>query len=58
VLDLCLIVVMCAFVIEICMISFPVAARFTVGWYAGRIFRSGLRQPGPVDVVVRDLTTL
>ena len=38
VLDLCLIVVMCAFVIEICMISFPVAARFTVGWYAGRIF--------------------
>jgi signal transduction histidine kinase len=37
-LDLCLIVVMCAFVIEICMISFPVAARFTVGWYAGRIF--------------------
>jgi len=38
VLDLCLIVVMCAFVIEICMISFPVAARFTAGWYAGRIF--------------------
>jgi signal transduction histidine kinase len=38
VLDLCLIVVMCAFVIEMCMISFPVAARFTIGWYAGRVF--------------------
>jgi light-regulated signal transduction histidine kinase (bacteriophytochrome) len=37
VLDLWLMVVMCAYVIEICFISFPVAARFTVGWYAGRI---------------------
>ncbi len=38
VLDLWLMVVMCAYVIEICLISFPVAARFSVGWYVGRIF--------------------
>ncbi|HTJ28284.1 MAG TPA: MASE4 domain-containing protein [Candidatus Limnocylindria bacterium] len=38
VLDLWLMVVMCAYVTEICLISFPVAARFSVGWYVGRIF--------------------
>jgi signal transduction histidine kinase len=38
VLDLWLIVVMCAYVIEICLISFPSPARFSVGWYGGRIF--------------------
>jgi signal transduction histidine kinase len=38
VLDLWLMVVMCAYVIEICLISFPVPARFSVGWYAGRVF--------------------
>jgi signal transduction histidine kinase len=38
VLDLWLMVVMCAYVIEICLISFPVPARFTVGWYAGRVY--------------------
>ena len=38
VLDLWLMLVMCASVIEICLISFPNPARFTVGWYAGRIF--------------------
>jgi signal transduction histidine kinase len=37
-LDLYLIVVMCGFVIEIALGTFPVAARFTVGWYTGRIF--------------------
>jgi signal transduction histidine kinase len=37
VLDLWLMVVMCAYVIEICLISFPVPARYSVGWYAGRI---------------------
>jgi light-regulated signal transduction histidine kinase (bacteriophytochrome) len=37
VLDLWLMVVMCAYVIEIGLISYPVPARFTVGWYAGRI---------------------
>jgi PAS domain S-box-containing protein len=37
VLDLWLLVVMCAFAIEMCLISFPVPARYTVGWYGGRI---------------------
>ena len=38
VLDLWLMVVMCAYVIEICLISFPVPARFSVGWYSGRVY--------------------
>ncbi|SIN94531.1 His Kinase A (phospho-acceptor) domain-containing protein [Bradyrhizobium erythrophlei] len=38
VLDLWLMVVMCAYVIEITLIAFPVPARFSFGWYAGRIF--------------------
>ena len=38
VLDLWLMVVMCAYVIEMCLISFPVPARYSVGWYGGRIF--------------------
>ncbi len=38
VLDLWLMVVMCAYAIEICLISFPNPARFSVGWYTGRIF--------------------
>jgi signal transduction histidine kinase len=37
VLDLWLMVVMCAYAIEICLISFPVPVRFSVGWYAGRV---------------------
>src|ERR1700686_2808829 len=37
-LVLWLMVVTCAYVIEICLISFPVPARYTVGWYAGRVF--------------------
>jgi signal transduction histidine kinase len=43
VLDLWLMVVMCAYIIEIVMISFPVPVRFSVGWYAGRVcgFLSG-----------------
>jgi signal transduction histidine kinase len=31
-------VVMCAYVIEICLIAFPIPARFSFGWYAGRVF--------------------
>jgi C4-dicarboxylate-specific signal transduction histidine kinase len=31
-------VVLCAYVIEICLISFPVPIRFSVGWYAGRVY--------------------
>jgi signal transduction histidine kinase len=38
VLDLWLMVVICAYVIEISMIAFPVPARYSFGWYAGRVF--------------------
>src|SRR6202048_3917183 len=38
VLDLWLMVVMSAYVIEICMIAFPFPVRFSFGWYAGRVF--------------------
>jgi signal transduction histidine kinase len=38
VLDLWLMVVMCAYVIQILLVSFPAPARFTIGWYAGRLF--------------------
>src|SRR5216683_6300921 len=38
VLDLWLMVVMCAYAIEICLIAFPIPARFSFGWYAGRVF--------------------
>jgi signal transduction histidine kinase len=38
VLDLWLMVVMCAYVIEVCLISFPVPIRFSIGWYAGRVY--------------------
>src|ERR1700720_2967690 len=38
VLDLWLMVVMSAYVIEIWMIAFPIPARFSFGWYAGRVF--------------------
>jgi len=38
VLDLWLMVVVCAYAIEIYLVSFPGLARFSAGWYAGRIF--------------------
>ena len=38
VLDLWLMVVMCTYLIEIYLISFPVLIRFSIGWYAGRVF--------------------
>jgi signal transduction histidine kinase len=38
VLDLWLMVVMCAYLIEIYLISFPVPIRYSIGWYAGRVF--------------------
>ena len=37
VLDLWLMVVMCAVVTEIVLVSFPVPERFSLGWYGGRI---------------------
>ena len=38
VLDLWLMVVVCAYAIEIYLVSFPGLARFSAGWYAGRTF--------------------
>src|SRR3954453_9860374 len=37
-LDLWLMVVLCAYVIEITLTAFPVPVRFSVGWYAGRVY--------------------
>src|SRR6476620_2996622 len=37
VLDYWLMVVMCAYIMEIVMISFPAPVRFSVGWYGGRV---------------------
>jgi signal transduction histidine kinase len=38
VLDLWLMVVLCAYVMQILLVSFPAPARFTIGWYAGLLF--------------------
>ncbi len=38
VLDLWLMVVLCAYTIEIALTAFPVPIRFSVGWYAGRVY--------------------
>lgn len=57
VLDLWLMVVMCAYALEICLISFPVPVRFSVGWYAGRVcgFISGSLV---LFVLLYEITTL
>jgi signal transduction histidine kinase len=57
VLDLWLMVVMCAYVIEICLISFPNPARFSVGWYVGRIF-GVLSDSFVLFVLLYEITTL
>jgi signal transduction histidine kinase len=57
VLDLWLMVVMCSYVIEILLIRFPVPGRYTVGWYAGRLF--GLLAGSFVLIVLLyEITTL
>jgi signal transduction histidine kinase len=57
VLDLWLMVVMCAYVTEICLIAFPVPVRFSAGWYAGRVF--GLVSGSLVlFVLLYEITTL
>jgi hypothetical protein len=39
VLDMWLMVVMCAWVIEICLVALPVASvRYSIGWHVGRMF--------------------
>jgi signal transduction histidine kinase len=57
VLDLWLMVVMCAYVTEICLISFPIPVRFSIGWYAGRVcgFLSGSLL---LFVLLYEITTL
>jgi signal transduction histidine kinase len=57
VLDLWLMVVMCAYVIEISQIAYPVPVRFSVGWYAGRAY--GLLSGSLVLIVlVYEITAL
>jgi signal transduction histidine kinase len=57
VLDLWLMVVMCAYVVEICLIAFPIPVRFSLGWYAGRVcgFLSGSLL---LFVLLYEITTL
>jgi signal transduction histidine kinase len=57
VLDLWLMVVMWAYVIEIGLISFPNPARFSVGWYVGRIF-GVLSGSVVLFVLLYEITTL
>lgn len=38
ILDLWLMVVLCAYIIEMTLISFPDPARYSLGWYSGRVF--------------------
>jgi len=57
VLDLWLMVVLCAYVIEICLISFPSPARFSIGWYVGRIFAL-LAGSVVLFVLLYEITTL
>jgi len=40
VLDLWLMVVMCASAIDVALIAFPATARFSISWYAGRSFEA------------------
>ena len=57
VLDLWLIVVLCDYLIEIGLVIFAIAARYTVGWYVGRIF--GLISGSVVLLVLLyEITTL
>ncbi|QQO36288.1 MASE4 domain-containing protein [Bradyrhizobium diazoefficiens] len=57
VLDLWLVVIMCAYVIEICLISFPTPNRYSIGWYGGRVF--GLVSGSLVlFVLLYEITTL
>src|SRR5207342_2323449 len=37
-LDFWLIVVMCAYGIELCLSFFPIPARYTLSWYGGKVF--------------------
>jgi signal transduction histidine kinase len=58
VLDMWLMVVMCGWVIEICLVSFPIAPiRYTIGWHVGRMF--GLLSGSLVLIsLLHEITTL
>jgi len=57
VLDLCLMVVMCAYAIEISLSYFPAPMRYSFGWYAGRVF--GLLSSSLVLwIMLYEITTL
>jgi signal transduction histidine kinase len=57
VLDLWLMVVMCAYLTEFFLISFPVPLRFSVGWYAAR-FGGFLSGSLVLFVLLYEITTL
>jgi signal transduction histidine kinase len=57
VLDLWLMVVMCVYLTEFCLVSFPVPVRFSIGWYAARV--CGLLSSSLVlFVLLYEITTL
>src|SRR3984893_14431841 len=57
VLDLWLMVVMCAYLTEFCLITFPVPLRFSVGWYLAR-FCGFLSGSLVLFVLLYEITTL
>src|SRR6202163_752173 len=57
VLDLWLMVVMCAYLTEFCLITFPVPVRFSLGWYAAR-FCGFLSGSLVLFVLLYEITTL
>src|ERR1700688_4589091 len=57
VLDLWLMVVICAYLTEFCLITFPVPLRFSVGWYAAR-FCGFLSGSLVLFVLLFEITTL
>jgi signal transduction histidine kinase len=57
VLDMWLMVVMCTYVVEICLISYPDPERFSVGWHASR-FCGVLSSSLLLLVLLYEITTL
>src|SRR6202166_2162700 len=57
VLDLWLMVVICAYLTEFCLITFPVPLRFSVGWYVAR-FCGFLSSSLVLFVLLYEITTL
>ena len=57
VLDLWLMVVLCAYIIEIALTVFPVPIRFSAGWYAGRVY-GVLSGSLLLVILLKEVTTL